>query len=236
MPMVVAYFDETGTHGPSNFTAVCGFVGTTIEWARLERPWATLLAAHGVTEFHGSKCPREILVPLTNALADEIAKRDLDVVVASMAKQDWDRCASAEIKARFVTPYHFCFEFMLHKVVTWSRTYAGGEPVALVFAHHQEYGTHAAEIHNEYHHSAMYPHLGSLSSGEPKELVALQAADLLSYETYRYMTRRIDGGGAEIPLSPALTALVGMMSSHENAGLYDCENIAALKPSGGLVV
>jgi hypothetical protein len=234
--MIAAYFDETGIHDQSPFAAVCGLVGSTIEWARLELPWRKILARHGVTHFHSSAMPtKEIRDSLAYALVDEIAKRDFDVVIAAVAKQDWDRCVSPDNKQRFQTPYHFCFEFMLHKLNTLSIERARREPIAAVFADHPSYRLRAEQIHAEYHHSSNYPNVGSLTFGSPRDVIPLQAADLLAHEAFQHMRNRIERQASETELTPVLRRFVAMMSDPSNAGFYDCDNLVGLKPTGGFV-
>ncbi len=238
--MLVAYLDETGLHGDSPFVAVCGFVGTTIEWSRLERPWAENLRTSRVSVFHATDCEngdgeffgknKAIRDALISGLSGELSKRELDVVVCGVAKKEWDQRAPAKIKERFQTPYHFCLEFVLQKLNTWSLAKAGCEPIAMVFADHQQYRARTMEVYEHYIYSGEFPHLGFLSFGKPKCLIQLQAADLLAHETYKYMRQRFIEGVERI--SPALMKLLGMMSDPRNAGFYDQDNLATLEPSG----
>jgi hypothetical protein len=244
MAMLAAYLDETGLHGGSEFVAVCGVIGTTIEWSRLERPWAEHLCTSRVSIFHATECDegngefvgksRAIRDSLVVGLSNEKSKRALDIVVCGVAKIDWDHRAPAHIKDRFETPYHFCFEFVLQKLNTWSHVHAKGEPIAMVFAEHEQYCARTIEVYEHYAHSPEYAHLGLLSFGKPKCLIQLQAADLLAYETYRYMKRRLKGGGDQ-PNRVMMKLLGSIVSDPENAGFYDCDNLATLAPSGGIL-
>src|SRR5207302_7156274 len=111
--MLAAYLDETGLHGDSPFVAVCGLVGTTLEWSRLERPWAENLRTTRVSVFHATDCEngdeeffgksRGIRQSLVSGLSNALSERDLDVVVCGVAQKEWDRCASVETKQRFQT-------------------------------------------------------------------------------------------------------------------------------------
>jgi hypothetical protein len=241
--MLAAYLDETGLHGGSPFVAVCGLVGTTLEWSRLEHPWAENLQTTRVSVFHGFDCENGdgeffgkslgIRESLVTGLSTDLAKRELDVGVCGVVQKEWDQCASTETKQRFQTPYHFCLEFIFQKLNSWSRINANGEPIAMVFAEHQQYAARTMEIYEHYVYSNQFPHLGLLSFGKPKCLIQLQAADLLAHETYKYMRQRFVEGTEKI--SPALMKMLGMMSDPYNAGMYDHENIANLAPSGGVL-
>src|SRR5712692_10062926 len=60
--MLVAYFDESGTHGrEAEVTTIAGLVGDSIEWSRLELPWKKRLAEipsnlGKITTFHATDC------------------------------------------------------------------------------------------------------------------------------------------------------------------------------------
>jgi len=58
---------------------------------------------------------------------------------SAVLRQVWEQKASIAVKDRFVDPYHFCFECCMHQISEWSEKWAGGEPVALVFAEQSEY-------------------------------------------------------------------------------------------------
>lgn len=241
--MLVAYIDETGTHSSSLVAGVCGFIGTAIEWVRLERPWASCLARCKSSVFHATECEegegeyfgksRGIRDALLTGLTDELINRRLSIVSSMVAQQDWNRCASAKIKKRFKTPYHFCFEAMIQRLCAWSREYGSGEPVALVFADQPQYRERAIKVYEHYRYGIRYPQLGSLSFEKPQQVIPLQAADLLSYWTYQYMKRRIKAGteGGIEDCHPALVKLIGMMLDDPKYGGYlDCQAISALKP------
>lgn len=239
MAMLVAYFDETGLNSESNVVCVAGLVGTAIEWSRLERPWKNELRRMGVRTFHASKCnkggktghgeyhpkSKEDRSAHVAILCNELIARDLGVIVAAVGKHDWETHAPEEARDRFQTPYHFCFEFVMQKICTWSRVNAGGEPVALLLADHEEFKSRSTEVHEYYYRH--YSEIGSLTNGKPKCLIQLQAADLVCHETYRYMLNRL-GAAVEPPLSEELTKLMLLLRDPKDAGLYDRENLPAI--------
>ncbi len=59
-PMLVAYFDESGTHDQSKVVCIAGLVGTAIEWSRIERPWEENLRTTRVPWFHANDCEEGI--------------------------------------------------------------------------------------------------------------------------------------------------------------------------------
>jgi hypothetical protein len=63
--MLVAYFDESGTHGQaSKVTSVAGLLGHSLEWSRLELPWKKRLRAiperlGKIATFHATDCENQ---------------------------------------------------------------------------------------------------------------------------------------------------------------------------------
>lgn len=164
--MLVGYFDESGVHDSSKVVCIGGLVGSLLQWARLEKPWAEQLAVTRVSHFHAAKCEaggdeyfgisRGLRDSLVTGLTNEIADRALFVLVAALRKDDWDVYASAELKKRFQTPYHFCFESILDFVQAWSEKRMDGEPVAVVFAEHREFKSRAAQMYELYRADKAY--------------------------------------------------------------------------------
>ncbi len=137
MAMLVAYFDESGTHDRSKVVSIAGLVGDTKEWARLEAPWAENLATSRIEVFHASERQglsdglRESLIA---GLCIAIGNRDLTVIGGSLLVADWEAYAPQAMKESYHSPYHFCFEFTMQQINQWSEDHANNEPVALVFA------------------------------------------------------------------------------------------------------
>lgn len=246
LAMLVAYFDESGTHGnKSKAVCISGFVGTSTEWARLEKPWSEHLLTLGVSTFHASECEagtgeffgkhRGLRESLANGLTIEIAKRNIALITTAVLVDDWNKCASHELKERFKTPYHFCFEFVMHKIDKWSRANVGGEPVALVFADQEQFKERAKIIHDLYFDSKQNFRLGSLTFAKPQCVIPLQAADLSSYEAYQWLLLKNSVRDDPINLlerRPLLKQLLLCLNDPGDAGFHDCSTLPLLKPMG----
>jgi hypothetical protein len=194
--MLVAYFDESGTHGrQSEVVTVAGLVGDTRSWNRIEHQWKKRLGA--IETFHATDCAagsREFATVekhecdrISNDLASLIAaqKGELCAVGMSVYRDDWEYCASDIVKKQCKTMYHFCLLMVLLQVNQLSQERAGGEPVAFVFAKQSQYEDYALAIHEVFRQIETYSSIGHLEFGEPRCVVPLQAADLYAYETYR---------------------------------------------------
>jgi hypothetical protein len=238
--MLVAYFDESGIHSGGPVTLVCGLVNTLIRWSRIERPWKDNLAVTGVPYFHAADCEngwgefenirRPFREALVTGLSNAVCDSGPELIAMCVIRDAWDRDASPEIRDRFKDPYYFCFEGVLQKISTWSDARAGGEPVAVVMAEQSEYQDHAAQVYRLYSNlqTEGLNRLGSFSLSSAHELVQLQAADLVSYETYRYQVARLGAGAQSV--RPAFQIFAARLSLH--GSLHDSETIKELRPIG----
>jgi hypothetical protein len=217
--MLVAYFDESGTHGKSaRVTTVAGLVGDSIAWARLELPWKKRLRKDGVNCFHATDCAagegdfRRLSKPdqteaLSNDLATLIAQRELVAVGGAVYRDDWIYAASPLLKSQFRTTYHFCLSMVMLQVHDLSLKRGGGEPVAFVFARQDEYADYALSIHEVFQHNNRWATIGRMDFGSPNDIVPLQAADLYSYENYRELLTQLDEPGLKAPKRAQLQAI-----------------------------
>lgn len=206
--MLVAYFDESGTHGEAaRVTTVAGLVGDSREWARLEYEWRKRLGqikcfhatdcAAGDGEFRGLSVEdrRDLSINLAKIIASSGDR--LVAVGGAVYRDDWNYAVSDIIKAQFHTRYHFCLSMALMQVSELSLKHADGDPVAYVFAKHDEYGEYAQTIHEVFSKSKTLP-IGHMGFGEPKCVVPLQMADLYAYENYKELLTQLDEPGLRV--------------------------------------
>jgi hypothetical protein len=50
--VVVAYFDESGTHSGSGVFAIAGYVAAQEDWIKFETDWKRVLRSAGISYFH----------------------------------------------------------------------------------------------------------------------------------------------------------------------------------------
>lgn len=232
--MLAAYFDESGTHDQSKVVTVCGLVGTTVEWSRLERPWKQNLEALKVPCFHATDCSagrkdfqgidRPLRDSLSMGLSLAIADRQLAIIGGSVFREDWNNCATRLMKEAYGgDPYHLCFALALQQLSDWSERFAGGDPVALVFARQQQYNDYSEKILTLVNGSKHYQHIGSLSFSRPECVIPLQAADHVAYENYQELYAQLQGSDITAPVREnlkVLTRAIPYMSV-----FYDCEGL-----------
>lgn len=194
--MLVAYFDESGTHGEeAEVTTVAGFIGDTIEWNRLEPLWKKRLGT--ISSFHATDCQakdgefisfdtdqsRSLFVDLAKIIAD----RRLIAVAGSVYKDDWNYAATPAMKKHFTSRFHQSLILAFLWTLKIVGENAPDECVAFVLARHDEYNDFAEALHSALSGNR---NLGSLTFCDPQHLAPLQAADLYAFETYRELLRQ----------------------------------------------
>lgn len=206
LAVLVAYFDESGISKNEKVALVGGAVMDSVVWARLDRPWAENLKTSRVTWFHAVDCEnrwgefehleRPLRDSLVRALSVALAKQGPQCFGSAIYRDAWAFATDTVRTRSFDDPYFFCFELCLQQVADWSNKYAGGEPVALVFANQMEYKDRAIAIHQMYQEAKeRWSSLGSLTFADPRLLVPLQAGDLLAYELYQFIKGGATYGG-----------------------------------------
>lgn len=203
--MLVAYFDESGTHGNSRIVTLTGLVGRLPEWTRLEAPWRKRLG--DIKCFHAVDCAATdkafshlnktaaaaLSADLSTVLADHGEHPGLVAISGGMYRDDWRYAASDLMKREFLNdPFIFCCVMAIQQVCSWSEEFAGGEPVAFVFAKQDQYNDYMKKVALAFDQVASGKQIGHVGFGTPECLIQLQAADLFAYEIYRELDWQLD--------------------------------------------
>jgi hypothetical protein len=204
--VLLAYFDETGIHAGSKATAIAGFIGTAEAFQQTEGAWLAALQSEGLEHFHYGplefrKKPYENVdedrrARIKNKLATILfeASPGLRAVGASYIGV-WDSTLmDTAFRARFPTPYSFCFEMLMEMLHSRAETEFGGDQIAPVFiapvfAQQQQFGPRALELYGVFHETGSWPLMSAMVFQEPTQRPPLQMADMLLYESYQLMVR-----------------------------------------------
>jgi len=194
---VTAYCDESAT--AHQVYCVAGYWATAREWEKFERLWKAKLAEAGLCEFHATDCEhgkgefagRADRLELPMAFIDIIYRAGLHGVFAVLDLRGWDRFADrvAELRSehRMGDPHYVAFQQLMETVAIGVANFPAQERVALVFDDRPDHGKVKLLYDSLKAASnpdlAIFPErLGSITHGDSRELVGLQAADLLAYE------------------------------------------------------
>ena len=212
--MLVAYFDESGIHDHSKVISVGGLIGQMREWDRLQKPWKKNLAVQKIEWFHAYECEegveqfvglsRPLRESLVNGLSIALCERHLAYVGGALLRDAWDSTPPGLRRGYADSPYAFCVSTAIIRACDFAQAIGKKERAAIVFALPKLADRELALRVHATLSNEDYPGIGSISFSTPQELIQLQAADLIAYESYRYLASRVTQGRGNFTIRPAL--------------------------------
>jgi hypothetical protein len=245
MALLLARFDESGTEGGRSVVAYAGYCAGAKTWARVEAAWQQALDDFGAPPFHMvdllhsqngfEKFDRHLIGLLLNKLKG-ILKTELDArrmvpLWSAIEKGAWAAATTPpEFAKRFPKPLDLCFDHLVHQMRRFSEDHADATPVAPMFADSPEYTARNEEYYGVYkRHPEWGAILGPIAFGSPRQIVALQTADMIAYETSAYWDRLDEGDYfrriVELRYRPIVDEIVPVF----RVGLSGCIGEAALR-------
>lgn len=191
--MIWVHLDESGIHdratGKLRRLALAGCLAHEVDWLRFEMEWKPVLKAYNVDCFHmvdfehgwgafagWDKPKRQNFLNQLLACFDPHVKA---MFGASTTIQD----PNEPLRVAYLNNIKRAMRNAFHVGHFWAYPQ---EKMSLVFAKHPQ----VASIHVEQYVEAVQediPNLGTVTFADPKEIVALQAADLVAYEIARFI-------------------------------------------------
>lgn len=239
--MLRAFFDESGHASDSSIVAIAGFMATEDEWRLFDERWRNVLVEFGVTEFHAAKIGRpyglyrgwtsERSEQFLQACIDAITAGDLIGISHSVIVADYERVVNANywFAKKFGSAYRLCYEGSIQAAVNWLRRNpsCAGERLEVTFADNSEYGRSAKLEGERYVNHPLYSaEIAGVSSASAREIAAVQAADLLAYETFKYTREHFEDGTVVSPRGSYLRFFQEMAMSPPR--YWDAEGLAHL--------
>jgi hypothetical protein len=207
--MLALYVDESGLHAEARAFCLAGYLGTSATWFELSRAWRRTLDNHGVSSFHMSefenwrgpfaqfgKAQHESLitelVSIVNAadvagfgigvvLSDYSAWKDRLVATKGLFKPWWDE------------PYLLAYQWLLVEVGVEADENSLSGPIAVTIERSGTFEARIRETHSAYIGAPNLARgrIGSLTVGAPEDHTPLQVVDLLAYEVWKFVERRL---------------------------------------------
>jgi hypothetical protein len=195
------YFDESGIHDEGKILVMCGYIGPSDEWGRVERVWREEFGnivfhaadlESGFGDFKGTG-PRE---------RDRIKSRAIEIVTHSallgiasgVVKEHYLQVFNTpELQAVSGSPYEACFQDAIDRALDRSAMFVTEDRhTAFVFDQQEEWQRKGKMMWDGMMQLSLdewdfREFAESLTFGSKKKLVPLQIADHLAYETYKYL-------------------------------------------------
>jgi len=195
-----SYFDESGDANDPRVSvfALAGCIGSVAGWTNLVSDFVQVLSDFSVSQLHMkdfahrkgefANWPEGRRRAFLGRLVT-LMNRDIDAYVgeAMVLPEEW-RARPDEVRKHLKDPYYGCLAYCLETLISYSAHSAGFQTVNLVLANHPEHSGWAnavVQVARETEDGG--DRLGSLSFDNPKNMVQLQAADLVAYELQHYL-------------------------------------------------
>lgn len=183
---------------------VAGWVGRVGQWKRLEKKWKQALWKEGLDEFHMADCEGGYgkFAGIDRPERERLQRRFIDIIndhevyggMGVIVLADFNALLPRLKKARKHekyggSPYLMAFEWCIVEMRQQASTYPAGEQINFVFDRQKEFQGRAKELYDQalqMPELSFHSRLGSLSFASRRDVVSLQAADILAYEAYRH--------------------------------------------------
>lgn len=193
---LVAYVDESGSDDGSAFYVIAGFAATEARWQKFEREWRHALADAGLTYFHmvDAVQRRRAFEKWSTETRDRLLKRLIHIIKSNGLFAFGSAVTMADYREivkewpptlRVESPYIFNFHIMVGRLLD---AFPGRRIRVIcdenIFVRKQvtQYEAVLKSLSDKYRNG-----LGDVCFADDKQRLPLQAADLLAWETRRYV-------------------------------------------------
>ncbi len=198
--MLGAFFDDSGTHDGSPVVAMGGLLGTDKQWDFFAERWEAILkdplpGRPSLSQFHLSPCRNGAgeFVGYSQAERDHLTYRfrrvildcQLITVAFVVDKGAWDELVTGEVAEQLESPLSFCFYKCVESVSNIIRFLRPGEPVVMFFDEGTKTRLRDFALYLRMQ-KAQYPQIAGISFAPVKEVIALQGADMIAYESFLF--------------------------------------------------
>ena len=203
--MLRAYFDESGKlHDPNETVSAIGAcIAPLAKWAQLEKEWKLVLADFKVTELHMKHLSHFrgeyqgwTVQDRENFLGRiiEIMNHYIDKYFGAMVPLEQFTQLPPEKQAELKDPYYMCLFDAIR--TAWDIAWTLHEPhefVEIICDENREVEKRASHVYSAMKENLDYGYLlTSFSFGNSKDIIPLQAADLVAYECLKLRRAMLD--------------------------------------------
>jgi Protein of unknown function (DUF3800) len=200
-----AFFDDSGTHSTSEVVVMGGLIADESVWANIEREWGDTLKHYQIRRMHMSHCEaanpksefanfdRTTRSEMIDRFSGVIKRQGLEVMMLSAAvnRITWKSVQkNSALASALPCPIDYCFNWCMRKAIsTRQASKHSNEPVFLTFDSREQSVSTWSRLASGYAH--LWPNrISGYDFARMDSSCALQAADMVAYETYKYMHER----------------------------------------------
>jgi hypothetical protein len=196
--MALAFVDDSGSGGDSPYYVLGGYVGHVPEWNSFVTAWQGVLDLTPRLEYFKMSEAESLKGQFlgfsadvrTSRLAefiDVILQHDLFEWSVAISEADYREVLLPTLLPAFRSPYYFAFIGMVTALSGRYRWSGSDEIVDFVFDEQEGMDRKALGIYQSF--KTWFPHwrLGKVAHRSDRDFLPLQAADLISWQTRRFM-------------------------------------------------
>jgi hypothetical protein len=234
---MIAYFDESGAHGGQGDVFTLGtFVARDERWRRIEAGWNKALKRRvfHMVDFshrHGDfeKWPSErARIPLLAQLVDSLRGNVALGVAHSVTFDDFKAIFGRNLSGHRETvraAYVFLLKSCLEDVLTFIASLPRGEVISVVCEQIKGHEGYITDFFYGYREVEGSGRLGAITFLPKASFRGLQAADMLAYENFKYVTERFTKTDGR-PVRKLFEALLS--TKRLSAGVYNRERLISV--------
>jgi len=226
---LIAYLDESGIHSQARVVAVAGFIAPSEQWNIFVPQWMACLRKRGVGQVraanlesgHGSFAgwPLDARAELRSELISTVLKNAILGFGSAVVIDDFEHVGGGVLKKILGAPYFLACQSAIIEATYRADLFLGAQgPIRFIFEQQPELAGRVAKIYQAMRSERGLPHwhrLGPLEFRTKAEAPALQAADLLVYESYKEIDNRHYN-----PTLPMRRSLQRLLSWGQQGGKY----------------
>jgi len=204
-----SYCDESGNHEQAAHTVVAAYFADGPTWDAFGEAWYGALAEEGLPCFHMTDCEggwddfSHLRHPSCRTERDRLQHKFISLInsfglqgcVAGVCRRGFE-ANIADLQyhlgdKKYAFPYLYCFQECVSSVCALASDYPPHERVGFMFDRIPEFQGRANEMHSMLLDYEEWPHnsrLGAIAFDDKSRNPGLQAADILAYEAYKYLS------------------------------------------------
>lgn len=210
LAMLSAYFDDSGTHQPSEIVLLAGILGTEWQHTSLERLWRKNIqspldgAKPRLKRFHMAECQasdgefegwsRTETDYFCHLLETAIIDSHVHCYVFACARKDWDEMIVGRNREIFGDAERACVWNCFVRTLRWANAFTFNSKIEFIFDQRDKGRWRDYDVIGDaFQRFTENPSIVSYGFGKSTELMGLQAADLVAWEFYQHALNLLGG-------------------------------------------
>jgi hypothetical protein len=199
MILLHVYCDESYDGSHTVYT-IAGFLAHENEWTKLADRWSTRCSSDRISYYHATDCAgrwgefghlsQNECIALNSDLITYLTESKLAGFGISISYQDFEEVSKQSTRSREVlgpSPYYLGMQILVIRCCHEVKLEAPDQSLTFFFDQNEEVGGRAKSLHDEVRkrNPELDACIGSLAYADKRELVPLQIADELAFETMK---------------------------------------------------